>query len=157
MAYGAVYREALTSDSLIYQFLCYYRLIESMQARRKRLERDSLKQGKTYAVPVEVYPYTRLEVIRWLNNIFPIKPAKWDEMTIQSFLLPEAKGKKFRTIVEEELKAIRDNIAHTFLQRDSEMVLMDDHFSQEKVEKWLPPIKCIARAMLKNDFGDAVS
>jgi len=37
MTYGAVYREALTSESTTYQFLCYYRLIESMQARRKRL------------------------------------------------------------------------------------------------------------------------
>ena len=31
--YGAVYREALATDSLPYQFLCYYRLIESIQAR----------------------------------------------------------------------------------------------------------------------------
>jgi hypothetical protein len=37
MTYGAVYREALTSESRTYQFLCYYRVIESMQARRKRL------------------------------------------------------------------------------------------------------------------------
>jgi hypothetical protein len=157
MTYGAVYREALTSESTTYQFLCYYRLIESMQARRKRLERDFLKQGKKYVIPVEVYPYTQLEAITWLNAIFPVKPAQWDEMTIQCILVPEARGRKFRVIVEEELKGIRDNIAHTLLQREAEMVLMDDHLSQEKVEKWLPPIKCIARAMLKNDFGAALS
>src|ERR1700730_6327866 len=143
MTYGAVYREALTSESTTYQFLCYYRLIESMQARRKRLERDSLKQGKKYVIPVEVYPNTQLEAIRWLNDIFPVKPSQWDEMTIQCILVPEARGRKFRVIVEEELKGIRDNIAHTLLQREAEMVLMDDHLSQEKGEKWLPPIKCI--------------
>ena len=60
-------------------------------------------------------------------------------------------------IIEEELKGIRDNIAHSLLQREAEMVLMDDHLSQEKVEKWLLPIKCIARAMLKNDFSAALS
>ena len=157
MTYGAVYREALTSESTTYQFLCYYRLIESIQARRKRLERDFLKQGKKYLIPVEVYPYTQLEAIRWLNAIFPVKPTQWDEMTIQCILVPEARGREFRVIVEEELKGIRDNIAHTLLQREAEMVLMDDLLSQEKVEKWLPPIKCIARAMLKNDFGAALS
>jgi hypothetical protein len=68
-----------------------------------------------------------------------------------------ARGRKFRVIIEEELKGIRDNIAHSLLQREAEMVLMDDHLSQEKVEKWLPPIKCIARAMLKNDFSAALS
>ena len=157
MTYGAVYREALTSESTTYQFLCYYRLIESMQARRKRLERDFLKQSQTYAIPVEVYPSTQLEAIRWLNAIFPVKPAQWDEMAIQCILIPEARGKRFSVIVEGELKNIRDNIAHTLLQREAEMVLLDDYLSQEKVEKWLPPIKCIARAMLKNDFGAELS
>jgi CRISPR/Cas system-associated protein endoribonuclease Cas2 len=74
MTYGAVYREALISESAMYQFLCYYRIIESIQARRKRLEREFAKQGKTYAIPVEVYPYTKLEVIRWLNDVFPVNP-----------------------------------------------------------------------------------
>ena len=157
MTYGAVYREALTSESTMYQFLCYYRIIESIQARRKRLERELVKQGKTYSIPVEVYPYTKLEVIRWLNDIFPVKPSKWDEMTVQCILAPEARGRKYRVIVEEQLKDIRDNIAHTLLQREGEIVLIDDHLSQEKVEKWLAPIKCIARAMLKNDFGAALS
>jgi hypothetical protein len=78
-------------------------------------------------------------------------------MTVQCILAPEARGRKFRVIVEEQLKDIRDNIAHTLLQREGEIVLIDDHLSQDKVEKWLPPIKCIARAMLKNDFGAALS
>jgi hypothetical protein len=76
---------------------------------------------------------------------------------VQDILAPEARGRKFQVIVKEQLKDIRDNIAHTLLQREGEIVLIDDHLSQEKVEKWLPPIKCIARAMLKNDFGAAVS
>ena len=92
-----------------------------------------------------------------INAIFPLKPTQWDEMTVQCILVPEARGRKSRVIVEKELKGIRDNIAHTLLQREAEMVLMDDPLSHEKVEKWLPPIKCIARAILKNDFGTAVS
>ncbi len=157
MTYGAVYREALTSESTMYQFLCYFRIIESIRARRKRLEREFVKSGKTYTIPVEVYPYTKLEVIRWLNDIFPVKPSKWDEMAVQSILVPEARGRKFRVIVEEQLKNIRDNIAHTILRREGEIVLIDDHLSQDKVEKWLPATKCIARAMLRNDFGAAFS
>jgi hypothetical protein len=44
-SYGAIYREAITTESLPYQFLCFFRLIESMQARRTRLSRDAVRQG----------------------------------------------------------------------------------------------------------------
>ena len=43
--YASVYREALTTESLPYQFLCFYRVVESLKARRKRLARDATRRG----------------------------------------------------------------------------------------------------------------
>jgi hypothetical protein len=106
---------------------------------------------------VEIYPRTRVEGIDFLNLVFPVKPSQWDPMTLDSILVPAALGKTFQVIIENELKPIRDNIAHTLLQRAEELISMDDQFSRAKVETWLPPIKCIARAMLKNDFHEMLT
>ncbi len=150
--YCSVYREALITESITYQFLCFYRLIESVEARRTRLERDARRSGSVYTPPTEIYPSTAAEAVTWLDSIFPVRLGKWDDLTLNSILIPEACGKTFGAIADGEPKSLRDNIAHTLLQRAGELVSMDDPLAREKVEKWLPPIKCIARTMLKNDF-----
>jgi hypothetical protein len=155
--YGAIYREALTTDSITYQFLCFFRLIESMQARRKRLERDATKRGQKYISPTEVYPSNQADATAFLDSIVPVKPAPWDEPTFRAILVPDALGKEFRDIVETQLRPIRDNIAHTLLQRSQELISLDDPLGRAKVELWLPPIKCITRSMLIKDFGALLS
>ena len=85
-AYGAIYREAITTESVPYQFLCFFRLIESMQARRTRLSREASRRGETYTMPVEIYPRTQAEGVGFLNSAFPVKPSQWDQMTLDSIL-----------------------------------------------------------------------
>jgi hypothetical protein len=156
-AYGSVYREALTTNSVTYEFLCLYRIIESIPKRRKRIERDAKRLSMTYIAPVEIYPSTKEETVAMLNSIYPAKPPKrWDDMAPHSVFVPEARGKPFPRIVDE-LAPIRDNIAHTLMQRADELVTMDDPESIEKVGKWLPVVKCMARLMLKNDFPAELS
>jgi hypothetical protein len=128
-----------------------------MQARRKRLERDARKRGQKYTTPTENYPSNQAEATAFLNSIVPVKLAQWDELTLGAILVPDAVGKEFRVIVETQLKPIRDNIAHTLLQRSQELISLDDPLSRAKVELWLPPIKCITRAMLIADFGILLS
>jgi hypothetical protein len=105
-------------------------------------------------MPVEIYPRTEADAIEFLNWIFLVKPTSWDALTLESVLIPEAVGKTFPVIIDSELKPIRDGIAHALLQRAEELISMDDHLARSKLQTWLLPIKCIARAMLKNEFGD---
>jgi len=151
--YAAIYREAITTGNITYQFLCFYRLIESIQARRTRLERECRRQATKYIIPTEVYPRNEAEAIRFLDALFSPKASHSDPLTLSMILVSDAVGKEFNKIVSVYLKPIRINIAHTLLQRASELISMDDPFSSRRIETWLPPIKCIARAMLKNEFG----
>lgn len=151
--YASVYREALTTESLPYQFLCFYRVVESLKARRKRLARDATRRGVANAdPPAEIYPENRREAVALLDSVFPAKPPNgWDDMALASVLVAEALGKPFYTIADI-LRPIRDNIAHSLLQNAEELISMDDPFAREKVEKWLPVLKCVVRTMLKHDF-----
>jgi Methylamine utilization protein MauJ len=150
--YAAIYREAITTESMTYQFLCFYRLIESVQARRTRLERAARGEGVLYKTPIEVYPKTRDEAANLLSSLFPSMPS-WHEMALDAILVPDAVGKAFGVIKRDHLKPVRDNIAHTLLQRAEELISMDDPLAQQKVGLWLPAIKCIALAMIKTEFG----
>lgn len=147
-----MYREALTTESITYQFSCLFRIIESIPKRRKKLEREAKRRGKPYTPPNEVYPVTRQEALELLNSLYPAKPPKgWDDAALDSVLVPEAQGKPFTEIIDY-LTPVRDNIAHTLVQRADELVSIDDPSAIQKIEKWLPVVKCIARSMLKNDF-----
>jgi hypothetical protein len=155
--YSSVYREALTTNSVTYEFLCLYRIVESIPRRRKRLERDAKRDGRTYLAPFEVYPSTKEQALVMLASIYPATPRdRWDDMSVASVLVSAACGKPFLQIVDE-LAPIRDNIAHTLLQRADELVSLDDPLAIWKVEKWLPVVKCMARVMLKSDFPAELS
>jgi hypothetical protein len=152
-AYGAIYREALISENINYQFLCLFRLIESMQARRKRLMREAKRYGRSYSMPAEIYPGTRAEAESFLDRVFPVKSGPWDVGALDAVLVSEALGKGFTVIIGEYLKPIRHSIAHTLLREAAELTTIDDHVSRARVEKWLAPAKCIMRSMHKSDFG----
>jgi hypothetical protein len=151
--YASVYREALTTDSITYQFLCFYRIIESLHARRIRLSREAARRMVAYTDPPgEVYPSNRQEAAALLDSVFSARPLNgWDDMALESVLVTEALGKPFSAIADI-LRPIRDNIAHTLVQNVGELISMDDPFAREKVERWLPVLKSIARTMLKHDF-----
>jgi len=112
ITYASIYREAITTDSSTYQFLCLYRLIESIRARRVRLGREAKKQGRTYTVPVEIFPKDATEATTLLNNIFLPKPSHADPWTLSQIVIAEAAGKTINDIVSVCLRSIRDNIAH---------------------------------------------
>lgn len=151
-AYASVYREALTTESITYQFLCLFRIIESLPKRRKTLEREAKRTGRSYTPPDEIYPSTREEALGLLNSLYPARPPKgWDDAALDSVLVSEARGKRFTEIIAS-LVPVRDNIAHTLVQRADELVSIDDPSAIRKVEKWLPVVKSMARAMLNSDF-----
>ncbi len=150
--YASLYREALISESSAYQFLCYYRIAESLRARRIRLDRDAKKTGGSYSGPAEIYPPTPKDAVSLYEAVFPVKLPK--QQIIEDGLgIAEALSKSFEDLILGDLKEIRDNIGHTLLQKMEELILTDDPLSQSRVERWLPPLKLIARTMLIHDFG----
>ncbi len=149
--FASLYREALISESSAYQFLCYYRIVEGLKKRRPMLAREAKKQGTSYTEPAEIYPANATDAVALYKKVFPVKLP--DQQIIEDSLgLPEALGRSFEDLIDKQLKEIRDNIGHTLIQKIEELILTDDPLSQAKVEKWLPPLKLMARTMLLNDF-----
>jgi hypothetical protein len=94
--YASLYREALNSNSPVYQYLCYFKIIESVRLRRKRLGGEARGRGEAFTRPPELFPSDPDELALWLNAFFTVRPPTWDEMVIESLLMPEVAGKKFR-------------------------------------------------------------
>jgi hypothetical protein len=66
-SYAALYREALNTDTPVFQFLCLFKIIEALRARRTRLVREAKKTGGTYTVPIEQMPHNEAEVRVWTS------------------------------------------------------------------------------------------
>jgi hypothetical protein len=156
-SYASVYREALISNSPIYEILCYYRIVESIHARRKRLSREAKSRGETLSFTVEQYPLNPEALKRFLDELFIIKPVEWNDFVLGSLLLPEIVGKDFTVIDETYLNPLRDRVAHTILTPKLPELRADDALHVEEINKWVPVTKCIARRLLMNDFPSQLS
>ncbi|MFI5109354.1 MAG: methylamine utilization protein MauJ [Terriglobales bacterium] len=151
--YASLYREALGSSSAIYRFLCLYKIIEGVQARRRRMEREAKRQGTAFATIREVMPTTDEEISTWLDAIFPVR-RKWDRMVLDSAVPSEARGKAFSEVVATILHLLRVNVAHALISKSGELTMSaDELLHTQQVNKWLSATKCIARRMLKNEFS----
>jgi len=153
-AYASLYREALNSNSSVYQFLCYFKIIESIRDRRNRLGKEAKERGESFSRPPEVFPSTEAEIKPWLDLLFPIRPPSWDPLMINSLLVPETAGRRFGNIFENHLNLLRVAIAHALFESAELALSTDDSLNIETVIKWLPVVKCIVRRMLKNEFPD---
>jgi Methylamine utilization protein MauJ/SEC-C motif len=150
--YAGLYREALNSNSQVYQYLCFFKIIESVRKRRKRLGGEARARGEAFSRPPEVLPASAQDLTPWLNALFTIRPPVWDKMVIESVLLPEVAGKKFGTIIERELIPLRTSIAHALFESAELNLSVDVYETHEKINRLLPVTKCMVRRMLKNEF-----
>jgi hypothetical protein len=148
----ALYREAVNSNTPIYRFLCFYKILELSRKRRKRLglkHKASLKQPR----PGEQIPFREKQAMEaWLNAIFYVN-RDWDDGIFDQVFIPEALGKKINNLVDSELRPIRDRVAHGILD-DGDFLLLDKQEDRERVSKWLPVMRCMARRVMKNDFAE---
>jgi hypothetical protein len=148
----AIYREAINSNTPIYRFLCFYKILELSRKRRKRLGikyKASLKQPR----PGEQIPLRDKKAMEdWLNAIFYAN-RDWDDGIFDQIFIPAALGKKINNLFDNELRLIRDRIAHGILD-DGDFLLLDSQEDRELVSKWLPLLRCMARRVMKNDFKD---
>jgi len=151
-SYAALYREALNTNSPVYQYLCLFKIIESLRKRRIRLERDAKKAGSVYIPPSEVLPSTTTEIRSWLEGLFYIR-RDFDLSTFESAVPPGLRARSVSDVFETVLNPIRKNVAHALFSGGGELPLeSDDLLHTHKVTQHLLVTKCIVRRMLKNDF-----
>lgn len=156
MGYASVYREALLSNSPAYQFLCYFKIIESVRTRRGRMAAARRAAGASLTNPFERIPKEEAAIRPWLDAIFPLRPPAWDKMTVDSILLPEAAGKTFTQISDTVFAGLRNNMAHALFEAGELTISIDDQVKMEAIHRWLPIARCMARRMLKNEFRGVV-
>ncbi len=148
--FGALYREAANTNSVLYRFLCIYKIIEGIVVRRGAT--------KIYPREKERVPAEPSEFNDWLQALFPVRPERWDSMALDSVFVAEALGKSCAEIRDKFLRPIRNDIGHLFGDDDTARprarLWIDDPDQISKVHHWLPLATCIARLMLKNEFPD---
>ncbi len=149
---ASLYREALNTSSVVYQFLCLYKIVEALRARRKRLQRAAKKSGTPCSSPIEVLPGTEKEIAAWLRSLFYARPD-WDLFAIQSAVPVELRGQDMAFVIDSVLKPLRDQVAHALTTPKGDLTLSaDELLHARQVVLRLPTMKCIVRRMLKNDF-----
>ena len=148
--YASLYREGLNSNSPVYRYLCFFKIIEAIRARRKRL--DALSKHTVRRVG-EVIPTQPSERTEWLNALFPAR-YNWDAFTFATIFKEEASGKKINYVVDKYLAPLRNEIAHPLLETGELAVSIDDLKHIRNINQWLPLTRCIVRRLLKNDFPE---
>jgi len=151
-SYAALYREALNTNSPVYEFLCLFKIIESLRGRRIRLARTAKKNNTTYTPPTEVLPATTGEIKSWLEALFYIR-RDFDLSTFESAVPPDLRGCTAADVIDSVLNPLRVNVAHALFGGGGELPLSsDDLLHTHKVTHRLLVTKCLVRRMLKNDF-----
>jgi hypothetical protein len=75
--YASLYREALSSNSPAYQFLCFFKIIEGIQGRRSRINGQARKEGREPRRHDERFPPDQAGREKWLKAIFYASSAWW--------------------------------------------------------------------------------
>ncbi len=151
--FASLYREAMNTNSPVYGFLCLFKMIEALKARRIRLERAARRQGSTYSRPNEILPTTNAEVKVWLDGLFYAQP-EWDLMALESAVPLEVRGRTIESVVQEVLNPLRVDVAHAlFTGKGGELTSSSDELLHlRQITKNLPLTRSIVRRMLKTDF-----
>lgn len=154
--YASVYREGLNSNSPFYRFLCFYKIIESLIARRGREAKARKLVGNDPRHSYEVIPENREEILALLKRLYPWR-IFWDEMGLGQNFPPEVLGKKVTAVKDKHLQPLRLGIAHALLKTGEITVVLDKMEHIQAVNKWLPLCQICARWMMLTDFPNECS
>jgi hypothetical protein len=149
--YASFYREGLNTRSEFYRFLCFYKVIESIAIRRGRVNKAIREAGGEVKRHDERVPQSPEEILRFLGDIYPWRNS-WDELALDQTFPREIRGQKVAHIKDSYLNPIRTGIAHALLKTGEIQITLDRIEDVQRVNKWLPLCRVIARLLLKNEF-----
>jgi hypothetical protein len=152
--YASLYREALNSNSPVYRFLCFYKIIEGLRIRRNRLASERTQKGESPTRQRELLPSDSASARTWLRDIFELPPGP-DEMNVAFVFPPNTFGQRVNRIIERVLTPLRVGIAHAVLDTGETTLVAHELLHMRQIRTWLPLINCIARLMLRTDFPEA--
>jgi hypothetical protein len=147
--YCSLYREALNNNSPVYQFLCFFKIIEAIRQRRRRIG-DELKNSPGRATVLhrdgESVPSDREYGLRnFLISVFStMNFLPLDDLALAQCFPEEILGKRFGAIIQENLVPVRNKIAHALIDGTGGISLFFDEVAEiDQVRHWLPLTKCI--------------
>lgn len=149
--YASLYREGMNSNSRFYRFLCFYKIIESINFRRNRTNEAAKQNGQPVRRFREVMPGSENELVALLKEVYPWR-QQWDTFALRQILPPEAMGKRLNGIREKYLNPLRVGIAHALLKSGEIRITLDKLEHIQEVNKWLPLCRILARIMMSHEF-----
>ncbi len=147
--YMGLYREALNSNSPVYRYLCFFKIIEGIRSRRERIIRETLASGQRPVRRLEKFPSDSVHLKDWLRSIYS---REWEDLALSQILRREAVGKKFGYVIDTFLIPLRNRVAHAILDSGEPGISSDDLMELEKVIYWLPATRVVVRRMVRNEF-----
>src|SRR5690606_40898354 len=85
--YASLYREGLNSSSSVYEFLCFFKILEGLFARRERLNREVVAKGGTPRRFRERLPHKYDESVTFLNRLYT--NTAWNEEIVDTVFTRE--------------------------------------------------------------------
>lgn len=149
--YASIYREGLNTNSLFYRFLCFYKIIESLIAKRGREARSKREAGQDPRRAYEVIPEDSDGVLKLLKRLYPWRES-WDDLAVRQIFPPEVLGQKLTVLRDKYLRPLRLGIAHALLDSGEITIVLDKMDYIDAVNRWLPLCRICARWMLLTDF-----
>jgi hypothetical protein len=154
--YASIYREGLNTSSVFYRFLCFYKIIESLIAKRGREARAKKDGGQDPRRPYEVIPETNKDLLALLKRLYPWRLG-WNQLYVDQVFPKEVLGEKVTVIRDKHFRPLRLGIAHALLDTGEITVILDNMDHVQAVNKWLPLCRICARWMLLSDFPSECS
>ena len=152
--YASFYREALNSNTPVYQFICLFKIIEGIQTRQNRLAAEARGNGTVFSRPREIVPADVQEQMVWLNELFTNR-QRWDAEALSYIFPQEAVGRRIRDVVDNLLRPVRVGVAHALSADSGEpMMYADNAINIGRVVYWLPLTRIIARRLMRMEFPD---
>jgi hypothetical protein len=151
----SLYREGINSNSMNYQFLCWYKVVEGINwERTKELSAEPATGKKALALQIkESLPPTKEEMRKLVADTFPlldpagVKDERWDHLAPDEVL-----GRRFNRVRQDRLEEIRNKIAHMLTDKGGDLSLSPDtHSHRAEVTRWISLLRLMARIMIRNE------
>jgi hypothetical protein len=148
--YASMYREGLNSNSSFYRFLCFFKIIEGLSARRNRINAELVKQDKEPVRIKSSIPEDRDGLKSILKQVYPWMPSWSDQAIIETF--PVAVRGKRLSQIKDQLNKFRVGIAHAILDTGEITISIDQLPHIQQINVWLPVCRIFARLLMKEAF-----